>query len=269
MIELDGRTPTVAELAAVALDGYGCYTTMLVLDGRVRGLPLHLHRLAGDARQLFDVELDTERVRELAARVGNGPVVVRVSVVDPGLDRARPANTPGTRPGTGQPALLVTTRPAPTGEPSPVRLRTVRYARDLAPVKHASMLGALHQRALAQRAGADDALLVDAAGRVAEAVTANLGLLVGRQLVFPVADSLPGVTEALLRQVAGSAGLSTVETEVPLAALAGYPAAIVCNAVVGVRPVASIDGRALAVDEPAVRALRAAYEALPGDVLAP
>lgn len=266
MIELDGRPPTVEELAAVALSGYGCFTTMLVERGRVRGLPLHLHRLAGDARQLFEADLDPERVRALAARAGDGPVVVRVGVVDPGLDPARPGRT-------GHPGILVSTRPAPDGEPEPVRLRTVRYARELAPVKHAGLLGALHQRALAQRAGADDALFVDAAGRVAEAPTANLVLLDGRagggSLVFPVGDGLPGVTEALLRQVAADAGLSTVEAEVPVGELGRYPGALLCNATVGVRPVAAIDGHPVAPDPAVYGALRRAYQRIEGDPLAP
>jgi branched-subunit amino acid aminotransferase/4-amino-4-deoxychorismate lyase len=69
--------------------------------------------------------------------------------------------------------------------------------------------------------------------------------------------------------VAREAGLSTVETAVPLADLRGYPAAIVTNAVVPVRPVAAIDDRPLDADAPPIAALRAAYEALPGDLLAP
>lgn len=262
MIELDGRTPTVEELTALAVTGYSSYTTMLVVDGRVRGLPLHLHRLTADCRQLFDTDLDTERVRRFAARAGSGPVVVRVGVVDPGLDRDQPGRA-------GHPALLVTTRPAPVDEPSPVRLRSVHFVRDLAPVKHAGVLGALHQRALAQRAGYDDALFVDAAGHLAETVTGNLGLLDGRRLVFPGGDALPGVTEALLRQVAADAGLSTVEAAVTAETLAGYPAAIVTGSVVGVRPVAAIDDRQLDATVPAIAALRAAYLALPGDPLLP
>jgi len=262
MIELDGRAPTVAELAALAVTGYGCYTTMLVRDGRVRGLPLHLHRLADDCHRLFDTALDTGLVRELAARAGTGPVVVRVGVVDPGFDRTHPGYP-------ARPALLVTTRPAPTEVPPPVRLRSVRYSRDLAPVKHAGLVGALHQRALAQRAGFDDALFIDRAGRVAEGPTWGIGLLDGRRLVLPAGDALPGVTEALLRQVAADAGLSTVEDEVQLARLAAYPAAIVTSAVAGVRAVAAIDERVLDAEAPAIAALRKAYEALPGDPLLP
>jgi branched-subunit amino acid aminotransferase/4-amino-4-deoxychorismate lyase len=86
-------------------------------------------------------------------------------------------------------------------------------------------------------------------------------------LVFPTGPVLPGITEALLRQVAGAAGLSPVQAEVPAADLPGYPAAIVTNAVVGVRAVAAVDDRPLRTDVPEIAALRAAYQALPGDPL--
>jgi branched-subunit amino acid aminotransferase/4-amino-4-deoxychorismate lyase len=262
VIELDGRAPSGSELSAALLTGYACYTTMLVVDGRVRGLPLHLHRLAGDCRELFAAELDTDRVRELAARAGAGPVVVRVTVLDPDLDRERPGRT-------GHPRLLVTTRPAPSGPPSPVRLRTAVHTRELAPVKHVGLLGALHQRALAQRAGYDDALLVTADGELTEAVTANLALLAGERLVLPVGPALPGVTEALLRQVAADAGLSTVEAPVRVDEVPGFPAAVLTNAVAGVRPVAAIDHHGLDPADPGIAALGRAYAALPGDPLLP
>jgi branched-subunit amino acid aminotransferase/4-amino-4-deoxychorismate lyase len=262
VIELDGRTPELDELSALALTGYACFTTMHVVDGRVRGLPLHLHRLAADARTLFAADLDTDRVRELAARAGPGPVTVRVTLFDPALDRERPG-----RP--AHPAVLVTTRPAPATPPGPIRLHTVRYVRDLAPVKHAGLLGPLHQRAVAQRAGYDDALFVDGAGHVLETPTASIGLLAGRELVFPVGAALPGVTEALLRQVAGGAGLSTVEREIAAAQVAAYPAAVVVNAAVGVRPVAAVDDHPMDPSAPSIAALQWAYLGLPADPLLP
>jgi branched-subunit amino acid aminotransferase/4-amino-4-deoxychorismate lyase len=259
VIEVDGRPPTQAELAALAVTGYSCFTTMLVVDGRVRGLPLHLHRLAEDSRELFGVAPDEERVCRLAARAGAGPVVVRVAVVDPALDLAHP--------GTGEPALLVTTRPAPEASLPPLRLRTVRHVRQLAPVKHAGLLPALHLRARAQRAGYDDALFVSPGGDLLEGPTWGLAVLLEGQLVLPAGPVLPGVTAALLREVAGTAGLSAVVSPVPLAALADRPAVVTTSAVTGVRPVASVDDRPLRTDAPEVAALRAAYLALPGEPL--
>lgn len=68
MAELNGRPVGADELQALALTNYGHFTSMRVEDGRVRGLALHLERLARDCRAVFGAELDTGRVRELARR---------------------------------------------------------------------------------------------------------------------------------------------------------------------------------------------------------
>src|SRR4051794_27900920 len=96
-------------IETLALTTYGHFTTMLVEDGRVRGLGLHLDRLVRDCATLFAAELCTETLRERirTALAGiQGPITVRVSVVDPALPLARPA-------APASPELLITTRPAP------------------------------------------------------------------------------------------------------------------------------------------------------------
>ena len=86
---------TPDEITALAVTGYGHFTTMRVEDGTVRGLGLHLARLARDCRTLFDAGLDLERVRaqvRRAVRGTQGAVVVRVTVFDPALSLAHPAD---------------------------------------------------------------------------------------------------------------------------------------------------------------------------------
>lgn len=64
-MELNGVPPTVDQITVLALTNYGHFTTMLVDDNRVRGLSLHLDRLARDCRELFDTTLELDRVRDL------------------------------------------------------------------------------------------------------------------------------------------------------------------------------------------------------------
>ena len=45
-MEIDGNVPADAQLRALALGGYGHFTAMQVRGRRVRGLDLHLSRLA-------------------------------------------------------------------------------------------------------------------------------------------------------------------------------------------------------------------------------
>ncbi|WP_270890119.1 hypothetical protein [Streptomyces sp. DHE17-7] len=110
MIELDGRPAGEDALAALALTNYGHFTTLLVEDGRVRGLGLHLERLIRDCRLLFDTTLDPDRVRALARRaVPLRPRIVasrvRTHALGPGHHRrGRPSADPGHRtagPGDG------------------------------------------------------------------------------------------------------------------------------------------------------------------------
>jgi branched-subunit amino acid aminotransferase/4-amino-4-deoxychorismate lyase len=65
-IEIDGCRPTVGTLQRLALEHFGHFTAMQVRDARVRGLDLHLARLAEGSRELFGAQLDPDRIRELA-----------------------------------------------------------------------------------------------------------------------------------------------------------------------------------------------------------
>lgn len=253
-MELDGRRVTAEELAALALYNYGHFTTMRVDGGRVRGLSLHLRRLVGDCRTVFDADLDPDAVRRLVRRAcGDGSTMVRVTVFAPELDLGRPARAV-------EPHVLVTTRPVQDHDLPPLRLRAARHERDEPGVKHVGLFAAIRQRRIAQRSGFDDVLFVDRHGNVSEGATWNIGFFDGERLVWPAAEYLPGVTMALLR----SLGRAESTRAVDLASASAMPAAFVTNAAVGVRPVGQIDEITYAGD---VRELREAYLAIPGEDL--
>ncbi|MFD8707760.1 aminotransferase class IV [Kitasatospora sp. NPDC059648] len=257
-IEIDGVPADPARLAALGLLNYGHFTTLRVEAGGVRGLELHLDRLVRDCRALFAAELDRALIRERIRAVlpaDGEPLIVRVTVYDPALGLERPA-APAT------PALLVTTRPAATAAPAPLRVRTVAHRRELPELKHVGLFGLVHHRRAAQLAGYDDALLTDDAGLVTEGATWNVGFLAGNRLVRPAGPSLPGVTEALL---AGAYGGPQSREPVRAAELARFDAAFALNAGVGLRPLAAVDGTAFDPAHPLLAELRAAYLAVAAD----
>jgi len=266
-MELDGRPVEPGTLAALALYNYGHFTSMLVDRGRVRGLSLHLRRLVADCRTLFDAELDAERVRALVRRACVEPLVVaRVTVFAPELELGSPGRA-------ARPRVLVSTRPASAGSDraSPLRLRTVRYQRDMPAVKHVGLFAAMWHRRAAQLAGFDDALFVDERGRVCEGTTWNIGFVVHEGLagqegavVWPRADCLDGVTMRLLRD-AGRPPSCTSDIDLPT--VRRLRAAFVTNAAVGVRPLASIDDVSFVADDTTVAALGEAYAAVPAEDL--
>ncbi|MBA2323815.1 MAG: aminotransferase class IV [Pseudonocardiales bacterium] len=264
MATLDGNRVEPAQLQALALVNYGHFTAMRVEGAAVRGLSLHLDRLARDSRRLFDVELDPDRVRSFvrAAVVDvDTPVVVRVTVFDPDLAMGQPGDR-------ARPRVLVTTRAAPSSLPAGLpglRLRAAVFAREMPEVKHVGLLGSLYLRRAAQRAGADDVLFTSDDGHISEVATANIGFVDGERLVWPDAPRLPGVTMALINQVHGR---DIANEPITRSRLATLDAAFVTNAAVGIRAVRTVDGVSWSPEEPAVlRLLRKQYAGIPFDSL--
>ncbi|MCX7631623.1 MAG: aminotransferase class IV, partial [Geminicoccaceae bacterium] len=87
------------------------------------------------------------------------------------------------------------------------------------------------------------------AGRLACAAVGNLFLVIEGRIWTPAVGegALPGVTRAVLLERARVEGLLAVEAEVPRHLLARAEEAFTTNALVGVRPIGSIDGRPLPI----------------------
>jgi branched-subunit amino acid aminotransferase/4-amino-4-deoxychorismate lyase len=263
MMEFDGRPVTPDELGPLGLYNYGHFTSMRVEDLRVRGLSLHLERLARDCRILFGAELDTEHVRHLARRVAGkepSPVIVRVTIFDPGLELGHPGSK-------AEPHVLVSTRPAATGALPSLRLRSAHYERDLPAVKHIGLLGTLYHRRAAQLDGFDDVLFTDAESQISEGATWNVGFVDGDRVFWPKSAVLPGITMHLVKDVIAEMGTTSATAPVDVSNVSNMTAAFVTNVSVGVRPVQSIDGIQLADDAPILGTLRRKYLALPGESL--
>lgn len=260
MTELNGTPANLDQMKALALSNYGHFTSMRVEDNRVRGLSPHLDRLVRDCRAVFDTVLNPDRVRHLVRRAvadRTGAVVVRVTVFDPALDFGHPG-------GTAEPHVLVTTRAAVAQPLPPIRVRTVRYRRDLPAVKHVGLFGLVHQRRLAQRDGYDDVVFTDEASRLSEGATWNIGFYDGEAIVWPKADVLPGVTMALLNQTHNG---PVHRTPVTTTELPGMKAAFATNAAIGVRQISAVDDIEWPHAHPILDILRKEYADIPTEPL--
>jgi branched-subunit amino acid aminotransferase/4-amino-4-deoxychorismate lyase len=260
MMELNGVPAGPGQVQALALSNYGHFTSMRVEDNRVRGLSLHLDRLARDCRTVFDAELDPDRVRHLvrhATADRTGVVVVRVTVFDPDLDFGHPG-------GVANPQVLVTTRPAVAQPLPPMRVRTVRYLRDLPAVKHVGLFGLVRQRRIAQLDGYDDVVFTDDASRLSEGATWNIGFFDGERILWPEADVLPGVTMALITQVHhGPIGTAPVAK----AQVSEMGVAFATNAAIGVRQISAVDDIEWSFSHPVLDVLRREYADIPAESL--
>ncbi|HWD03025.1 MAG TPA: aminotransferase class IV [Amycolatopsis sp.] len=251
--ELNGADPGAVQLPAA----YGHFTAMQVRDGRVRGLGHHLERLTTSTRRLFGSELDADLVRGYVRRLvaGRGALSVRVLVFSrSGEDDA--AMTP---------EVLVRTGPPHEHVADPIRLRSVRYRRDLPDVKHTGTFGLIYHSRQAVLAGYDDALFIDHSGHISEASIWNVGFLDGTTVVWPEAAVLPGITYLVLREQLAAAGIRQVTRRVHPRELPGFDAVFLTNSETFGRPVASVDGVALRSSPAAVWMLSEVYETAPWD----
>jgi len=263
MMEIDGTPMTAEDVSALALYNYGHFTSMRVEDQRVRGLSLHLDRLAHDCRVLFGADLDPQRVRHLVRRVASAspsPTMVRVTVFAPNLDLGHPG-------ATAEPRVLVTTRPAAAADLPPLRLTSVGYERDLPEVKHVGLFGTVYHRRAAQLDGFDDVLFLDSRSRIVEGATWNIGFHDGQRVVWPQADWLPGVTMRLLTDVLRRIGMESTTATLNPSDLPRMQSAFVTNASVGIRAVQSIDEVNFPEGASIIKRLQDEYAAIPGELI--
>ncbi|RSN22732.1 aminodeoxychorismate lyase [Amycolatopsis sp. WAC 01416] len=257
-LELNGAPARPEDLAGAF--GYGHFTAMQVRHGKVRGLDIHLRRLATSTRRMFASDLDTDAVLEYVRQAirGENALSVRVLIFSRAMDWSDPG-------APAAPDVLVRTGPPKEHELTPLRLRSVRYERVLPEVKHVGTFGLLHHTREAMMAGYDDVLFVDHQGRVSEASIWNVGFLDGGTVVWPQAPVLDGITQQLVRRGLERNGIPQETREVRPADLPGFDAMFLTNSESVGWPVASVDDVVLPFAPETTRLLSEAYESNPWD----
>jgi branched-chain amino acid aminotransferase len=242
-----------------------------------RGVPVtldeHLDRMDASARQVY-FELPWPRaevkgrVLEANRAAGNPESYFRIIAT-------RGAGEISLLPDTCRdPLLIVIVKPLPVPPPSTARdgirvavvgrLRNDRRALDPG-AKTGNYLNNALALIEARRAGAEDAILLNPEGRLAEATTSNVFLVRGGKVATPTLGSgiLAGITRQLLMGEMGRAGLEVREGELPAAALREAEEVFLTSTVRGVAPVTSIDGKPVGDGKPGpvTRRVAGLYEA--------
>lgn len=226
--------------------GDGLFETLRVRGGRPLRLDRHLARLRAGADVLgLPVPLDDAGLAAAMAAL-----LRRCGLEDASL-RLTLTRGPGPRgllpPAEPTPTLMLTAAPLPP-PPPPARVVVARETRrnehsPLARIKSLSTLDGVLARQEAARRGADDALLLNTAGRVAEASAANLFLVLdGVVITPPVSEgALPGVMRAAVMEA-----FAVVERPVTVEDLNRADEVFLTSSL-GVRAVVMVDGRPVAV----------------------
>lgn len=260
--ELNGAPAGIDDLRAVALVNYGHFTAMQVRAGRVRGLGLHLQRLQDATQELFGHALDLAAVRGWMRRVAGdgGDLSLRVNVFSHRLDRDRPG-----RPAV--PDVLVTASHARTIAPTPLRVRSVRYAREAPHIKHVGTFALFLHKRKAQVQGYDDALFVDGDAVVSEGTIWNVGFFDGARVVWPDAPALNGISMQLLKSGLRECGVESVERRVSLDEIGTFRSAFFTNASCTAVPIAAVDAVDLRIDDALMRVLDEAMATQAAEVI--
>lgn len=253
------------------LYGDGVFETMRAYRRRVFLLDQHLARLAASATALSlrvprsapEIEGDIQRTLD---RNGLDDAVVRITV-SRGRGRRGPSIV-----GADTPTYVLAAEALPAdlharwtngirlGVPS---LRRVSGAALPASAKHTNYLNSILAVEEVARAGADDAVLLNADLHVTECATANIFCVrQGRLWTAPRPTGiLGGVTRAEVLQLATSIELPVEESPFALDALLSADEVFVTNSVIGLCPVRSVDAQEYVVPGPVTQRLAALYDA--------
>jgi branched-chain amino acid aminotransferase len=130
-------------------------------------------------------------------------------------------------------------------------------------IKSLNYLPGVLARLEAHQAGADEAVLLNAQGRLAECTAANLFVVSGGRLQTPALSEGPlaGITRSVLLELAGELGIPAEETALTPYDLLTADEGLICGTGAGVIPIAEVQSRPLpACPGPIFERLSSAYQ---------
>jgi branched-chain amino acid aminotransferase len=235
------------------LYGDGVFEGIRAYNGRIFKLERHIERLFDSAKairleiphspeEVCEIVVDTCRRNEI--HDGYIRLVVTRGPGDLGID---PRKCP-------RPELIVIARPQLTMYTAAhrgIRLITSTFRRNAIDatspsIKSLNYLNNVLARIEANDRGADEALMLDAQGYVAEATVDNFFIVTEHALLTPpTATNLKGVTRETLLAVAAGLGIRTEERPFTLFDVWTAREAFICGTGAEVVPVLSVDGRTI------------------------
>ena len=249
--------------------GDGLFETLRVANGQPFRFAQHLDRLTRGA-DFLKIKLpftpkEIQRFAEQLVAKNNLPdAVLRVTLT-------RGAGARGYSPkNSGAPTVAMTLHPLPptdADEPLQWSLITSSYripASDaLAAFKTTSKVLNVLARAEAEEQGADEALLLNTNGEVAETAGGNLFWIYQDQVcTVPTGRGvLPGITRAVVLEICQSLGLATNKRIIKPEPLHNAAGLFITQSALGIIPVAAFDGMPVA-PSPLVDSIAGAYHAM-------
>jgi branched-chain amino acid aminotransferase len=285
LISVNGELKKRAEAMVSVFDsgfllGDGVWEGLRVLDGGVAFWPQHLKRLYAGARTIdMDIaltpdELTTRLMDCLKANRMQDGVHIRLMVTR-GIKK-----TPyqGPRFTLGKATIVIIPEykaPLPGVVQRGLKLFTVHQRRtgpaeqDQKLNSH-SKLNCILACIQADKAGADEALMLDAAGFVATCNSTHFFIVQGGEVwTSPPEYCLGGITRGNIIQVCRDDGIPVFEKRFSLFDVYSADEVFVTGTFAGVSPVREVDGRTIAVNGPVTERVRLLYKSLQSRSLTP
>jgi branched-chain amino acid aminotransferase len=254
------------------LYGDGLFETMRAYAGKVFRLEQHWRRLvsAGQAVELpiplAHAEISSA-IADLLKANNLADAYLRLTVSRGiGLGPLPEANL--------TPTLSIIARPLhlPSAKEYQKGWRGLLVATSLAPgslqsgLKSLSYLDKIYAKLQARRAGANEAILFNSAGRVTEGATTNIFLVKENRLLTPALENglLPGITRRVIFDLAKNLELSSAEIELTPQDIFSAQECFLTNSLLEIMPLVRLDEKAIAggVPGPVTGALQAGYRRL-------
>jgi branched-chain amino acid aminotransferase len=255
----------VSPFDSVVQGGDAVWEGLRLYRGRIFRLDEHLARLRQSARALAfpqipaDAEIIAEIRRTLAANDMTDNVHIRLTLtrgvkitsgMDPRLNQSGPT------------LIVLPEHKPPVYDASGIRLITASVRRtspdSLDPkIHHNNLLTSILAKIEANVAGADDAIMLDQRGFVAETNATHIFLVSGGALGTPTTAACPeGITRQVVLDLAGGAGLPVTVGDYSLTQVYAADEVFVTGTMGGLTSVLSVDGRPIGAGQPGPVTLR-------------
>ena len=249
----------VSPFDSVVQGGDAVWEGLRVFNGRIFGLDEHLARLRRSAKALAfeqipaDAEIIGEIKRTLAANNMTDNVHIRLTLtrgvkitsgMDPRLNQSGPT------------LIVLAEFKAPVYDVGGITLMTSSVRRavpdSLDPkIHHNNLLTSILAKIEANAAGADDAVMLDQRGFVAETNATHIFLVSGGILHTPSTVACPeGITRQAVLDLAASDGIPFAVGDYSLTQLYNADEIFVTGTMGGLTPVLAIDGRQIGAGKP-------------------
>jgi len=261
----------ISPFDSLAQGGDGVWEGLRLYDGRIFRLTEHLARLRRSAKALAFTEIPsdeemTDAIRAcLAANAMRDDVHIRLTLsrgvkitsgMDPRLNRSGPT------------LIVLAEFKSPVYDAGGITLITASQRRPRADmldpkIHHNNLLPSILAKVEANVAGADDALMLDDSGFVAETNATHFFHAMDGVLRTSTTRACPeGITRDAVLELCGSLGVPTVVGDFSLTEVYNADEAFVTGTMGGLTPVLSVDGRAIHGPGPLTSKLVAAYSDL-------